>query len=394
MGVYEILWFEMQGDPLDVAEELMIEFAHRTGLTSNLRPRRYLWTDAFAVCNFLGLYRLRGDERFKQLALRLVDQVHYVLGRHRDDDPRSGWISGLDDEEGWKHPTIGGLRIGKRLPERKPDEPFDEALEWERDGQYYHYLTRWMHALNRVSEVTGETIYNLWAIELAKTAHSSFVYETPDGQKRIYWKMSIDLSRPLVKSMGQHDPLEGFIVYNELQATAPKSPDWPSLEKEIEDLAEICEGMDWETSDPLGIGSLLWNAYTLARLIRDGHLDRMDLLLDILDSSLLSLELYLANEPTRLPTSMRLPFRELGLSIGLKAMMKLRDQIIDSPRLSDNKELRSLVKSLTHYTWLIHEIESFWLKPVNQESYSWREHQDINTVMLATSLVPDGFLGT
>jgi len=74
--------------------------------------------------------------------------------------------------------------------------------------------------------------------------------------------------------------------------------------------------------------------------------------------------------------------------------MKLRDQIIDSPRLSDNKELRSLVKSLTHYTWLIHEIESFWLKPVNQESYSWREHQDINTVMLATSLVPDGFLGT
>ena len=388
------MWFEMQGDPLDVAEKLMVDFAYRTGLTSSLRPRRYLWTDAFAVCNFLGLYRLRGDERFKRLALRLVDQVHYVLGRHRDDDPRSGWISGLDDEEGWRHPTIGGLRIGKRLPERKPNEPFDEVLEWERDGQYYHYLTRWMHALNRVSEVTGETTYNLWAIELAKTAHSSFVYETPDGQKRIYWKMSIDLSRPLVKSMGQHDPLEGFIVYNELQATAPKSPDWPSLEKEIEDLAEICESMDWETSDPLGIGSLLWNAYTLARLIRDGHLDRIDLLLNILDSSLLSLELYLASEPTRLSASMRLPFRELGLSIGLKAVMRLRDQIIDSPRLSGNKELRSLIKSLTHYTWLIHEIESFWLKPVNQESYSWREHLDINTVMLATSLVPDGFLGT
>jgi len=384
----------MRGDPLDVAEGLMIEFAYRTGLTSGLGPRRYLWTDAFAVCNFLGLYRLRGDERFRRLALRLVDQVHYVLGRHRDDDPRDGWISGLSDEEGRRHPTVGGLRIGKRLPERKPDEPLDEVLEWERDGQYYHYLTKWMHALNRVSEVTGEATYNLWAMELAKTAHSSFVYETPDGRKRMYWKMSIDLSRPLVESMGQHDPLEGFIVYNELQAAAPKDPDWPSLEDEIEELAEICEGMDWETSDPLGIGVLLWNAYALARLIGSGHLDRVDLLLDVLNSSLLSLELYLAGGPTRLPASARLPFRELGLSIGLRAATRLRGLVVDNPRLSGNGEIRSLIKSLTCYTWLIHEIEGFWLRPVNRESYSWKEHQDINMVMLATSLAPDGFLGT
>jgi hypothetical protein len=26
--------------------------------------------------------------------------VHAILGRHRDDDPRIGWISGLDEEEG------------------------------------------------------------------------------------------------------------------------------------------------------------------------------------------------------------------------------------------------------------------------------------------------------
>jgi hypothetical protein len=51
----------------------------------------------------------------RELAVRLVDQVHHVLGRHRDDDPRSGWISGLSEKEGELHPNIGGLRIGKEL---------------------------------------------------------------------------------------------------------------------------------------------------------------------------------------------------------------------------------------------------------------------------------------
>jgi len=35
----------------------MTEFARLTGLSpASSAPRRYLWTDAFAVCNFLGLY--------------------------------------------------------------------------------------------------------------------------------------------------------------------------------------------------------------------------------------------------------------------------------------------------------------------------------------------------
>jgi len=31
---------------------------------------------------------------------------------------------------------------GKALNERGADEPVDEHLEWNRDGQYFHYLTR------------------------------------------------------------------------------------------------------------------------------------------------------------------------------------------------------------------------------------------------------------
>jgi len=129
-------------EAIEKATLLMRQFAERTGLTSDRPTRRYLWTDAFAVCNFLGLARLTGERSYADLALRLVDQVHHVLGRYRADDTRAGWISGLGEREGEAHPTRGGLRIGKALPERGPGEPFDQGLEWDRDGQYFHYLTK------------------------------------------------------------------------------------------------------------------------------------------------------------------------------------------------------------------------------------------------------------
>src|SRR5437016_4615366 len=96
------------------AIRLMEEFSQRTG--------RYLWTDSFAVCNFLGLARATGEERYTALALRLVEQVHRTLGKHRGDDSRSGWL----DDASESHPTRGGLRIGKKLPERRPGQPFDD----------------------------------------------------------------------------------------------------------------------------------------------------------------------------------------------------------------------------------------------------------------------------
>ncbi|MBF8293014.1 MAG: hypothetical protein HW392_1841, partial [Steroidobacteraceae bacterium] len=179
----------------------MDEFAVTTGLTGPAPPRRYLWTDAFAVCNFLGLHRESGNGHDLDLALRLVDQVHHVLGRHRQDDSRQGWISGLAEEEGERHPTRGGLRIGKELPERRADQPFDPRAEWDRDGQYFHYLTQWMHALHRVAVEMGRPVFHQWAVELAQTAHARFTRpDSPGGQQRMVWKMSVDLDRVLVPS--------------------------------------------------------------------------------------------------------------------------------------------------------------------------------------------------
>src|SRR4051794_22466013 len=113
----------------DLAARLMRAYAKRTGLTTAVPERRYLWTDAFAICNMGALWQKLADERYLVLARQLVDRVHHTLGRHRSDSQLHGWLSGLDEAQGELHPTRGGLRIGKPLPERPAGEAFDESLE-------------------------------------------------------------------------------------------------------------------------------------------------------------------------------------------------------------------------------------------------------------------------
>jgi hypothetical protein len=387
-----------QNSSLTTVNDLMTEFAIETGFSPERKsPRRYLWTDAFAVCNFLELYSKTGDENSLHFALSLVDQVHAILGRHRENDRGEGWISGLNEQEGKMHPTIGGLRIGKKMNERSPSDPFDERLEWDRDGQYYHYLTKWMHALNRVSRVTGDKSYNVWAVELAKTAHARFTYvPSSGGPKRMYWKMSIDLSHPLVQSMGQHDPLDGFVVYNQLQMLLREDSDKPKpldLSEEISDMAEICRGMSLVTDDPLGIGSLLYDAYKVAQMIAKGYFEQTELLETMLGSALLGMEPFERMNPLKLPIDYRLAFRELGLSIGMHAVVKLEKLVKENQdHFNEKRTLHKYIKLLMHFTRLIEIIESFWLEDSSRKSKSWIDHIDINMVMLATSLAPDGYL--
>jgi hypothetical protein len=383
---------------IDAVAELMMDFAGLTGLTAGgTTPRRYLWTDAFALCNCLELFRQTQDKTWRELALRLIDEVHHVLGRQRGDNQRTGWISGLGEEEGELHPTAGGLRIGKPMNERNPGESADERLEWDRDGQYYHYLTKWMHALNRASRVTGDPTYTGWAMELAQTAHARFTYVPyPGGRKLMYWKMSIDLSRPLVPSMGQHDPLDGLITYSELQATATVDfgqSALPGLGTEIAEMAAICRGRSWATADPLGIGGLLSDAWRMAQLGARGGFASVELLDGVLDAALEGVESFAESNQLTLPAAYRLAFRELGLAIGLKGAMKLRERLVANPEaFGRNSPLRRRLEDLTEYLPLGETIERFWLDGANREAESWREHREINMVMLATSLAPDGFL--
>lgn len=389
-----------RNETLALAQEIMLDFARLTGLEpASDHPKRYLWTDAFTVCNYLELFRQTKDKKYLDLALRLVDQVHHTLGRHRDDDPRHGWISGLNEQEGERHPTAGGLRIGKKLNERKAGEPCNDRLEWDQDGQYYHYLTKWMHALNLVGKATGDPDYIRWAIEMAKAAHARFTYASPyGGRKRMYWKMSIDLSRPLVPSMGQHDPLDGFVTYSELQATSTgnfKDSQLPDLRREIADMAEICRdmGKNMATDDPLGIGGLLFDASRTLQLMVQAGFKYEGLLENVVGAALIGMEAFSRGGSLEYPAEYRLAFRELGLAIGLFAVENLQKGIEENPGLFRRESsLMRRVDVLMGYVPLGEAIRQFWMDGKNRETATWTEHREINMVMLVTSIAPGEFL--
>lgn len=146
---------------------------------------RYLWTDSFGVVNFISLANATGKIHYLDQADALIKNVHNTLGRHRPDSipslstspggvstsktvtshhpPR---LSGATED----HPTRGGLRIGKEHKESHPDG----------DGQYYHYITKWAFALNRMSLARNDPKYNDWAVELLEAVHPHFVHR-PGG---------------------------------------------------------------------------------------------------------------------------------------------------------------------------------------------------------------------
>ena len=97
----------------------------------------------------------------------------------------------------------------------------------------------------------------------------------------MYWKMSIDLTYPLVSSMGQHDPL--------------------------------------------GVGGLLFDASRIAQLMIKGNLLHAgpDLLDTVVQSALLGMKSFAKGGELEYPADYRLAFRELGLSIGLSAVSNL-----------------------------------------------------------------------
>ena len=106
---------------------------------------------------------------FLVLAAILVESVHDILGRTRDLSAR---LPGASKQS----PLSGGLRIGK-----------NEASGADGDGQYHHYLTMWMFALNRLSVATGDPAYNDHAVALAKAVHPAFVYQRDTAHPRVVW---------------------------------------------------------------------------------------------------------------------------------------------------------------------------------------------------------------
>jgi hypothetical protein len=209
------------------------------------------------------------------------------------------------------------------------------------------------------------------------------------------WKMSIDLSHPLVPHMGQHDPLDGLIAYTQIEATGAADPEGPgNLREEISIMREMCRGRAWLTDDPLGLGNLLSDAFSVAQLMAKGYFSSDGLLLTLLDIAHEGLEAFVAQGSLEEPVDYRLPFRELGLSIGLKGVSGLA-ALVEGNRIvfEGVKGIAAAIERLSKRSIaLATGIERFWLNPEHQQAETWIEHRDINMVMLATSLSPDGYL--
>jgi hypothetical protein len=273
----------------------------------NWRPKpyadnksRYLWTDAFGVCNYITLFYQHGglsggdaSRRFIEQADALIDDVHNTLGKTRDGKKRLG--SSTDAS-----PLLGGLRIGKEDEEGLPDG----------DGQYFHYLTKWMYALNRMSLAKNNPKYNNLAIQLAKSVHSKFVHERL-GEPQMYWKMSIDLSRPLVPSEGNLDPYDGYVMYRLLQQTAKEEV----LAREIGQLNHMVHKRykNYRSTDLLDLGESLW----LTQFFPD------EAWAVVLTDRAIFMLLQLLKYRKELTSDRRLLFRECGTIMGLESHMTL-----------------------------------------------------------------------
>jgi len=357
---------------LKEAKALMDSFLARTGVDSPKGdPReRYLWTDAFAVQGCFALSNLLNDEGYKQKALNLIELVHATLGKHREDDERTGRISGLSEKDGKEHPTAGGLRIGKELPE---DDP---TSDWDRDGQYFHYLTRWFSALMAAYEETSDQKYAQWAAELMK-ASEAFI-DRKGEDIRMYWKMNIDLSEPMVMSMGRHDPMEGLINTLSTINTLPEM-EMP-LKPLLEDFELLSADMNWFTDDSLGLGGLLLNTSRALRLQNDGVTLPKSVRPHFLFETAVTGLRYFTERKYRpdAEASSRLAFRECGMTLGLNTLRGMQEELEESGL--DTADLRPYMK-------LTEEIENFWKKPQNREGGTWKDHQNINAVTLACSLL-------
>ena len=207
--------------------------------------------------------------------------------------------------------------------------------------------------------------------------------------------MSIDLTYFLVPSMGQHDPLDGFVTYSELQATAEDLGESPpfDLKPEIADMARICRGIHLTTDDPLGIGGLLFDASRIAQLMIKGRSENQGLLESIAYSALIGIGSFAKSGLMESPAEYRLAFREFGLSIGLSAVENLQKNIEENPGVFRRESLLDrLSEDLMGYLPLRNTIEHFWMDNKNRQAGTWIEHHEINMAMLATSLAPDEFL--
>jgi len=248
VGLLERVMKQVYGDFDDPASDFPRPMSSLEAGPSPSGQRRYLWTDAFAVLNFVTLsHRAESDDRkvaFLKAADLLVEATVKCLGA-----PRSEEFPMLSNGKG----GFKGMRIGKEKARAMSDDGMDF------DGMYWHYLDKWIFALARLAQAKGELALD--AVQLVKDVHPHFL--SKDG-KGLYWKMNVDLSviEGLEYTGPNGDALSGWIVYNIVNQVNPV------LDEEISQLRKVVEkyaqGGFRVSSDPLGFGLTYWELQWLS----------------------------------------------------------------------------------------------------------------------------------
>lgn len=327
------------------------------------KQRRYLWSDAFGVCSLLSLHHATKQRKFLLQAEALARDVHADLGFRRGSRKKR-----LSAQASAAAPLLGGLRIGK-----------PQAHE---DGQYFHYLTKWMFALLRLSAAGGDARYLAWAVQLAAVAHRRFVLRDADGEPvRMVWKRSTDLERVMVSGEGTLDPFDGLVTFRLLQRASAEASGpgcRPVLEREIADMQRLVDRRAAAltmSDDALDLGQALWLAAWFpgekwARQLASVALAGLEKLAPRIFPST---ELAVGDEHH---TGFRLLFREMGAALGLQVAV-----IMDA---GDGKAALPTVAQ---------ERRELWAARVQRLLALWQHRlfdrdQDISPLMYAAALLP------
>lgn len=233
---------------------------------------RYLWTDAYGVILLVSLFDKLNKKSYLNQAEGVVASVDQVLGRSR------------------------GIRIGEA-----PD----------RDGQYFHYLTMWLHAL----EVLGRYIpeYRREGVDLVRQIHEPFLVR---GQG-VIWKMQEDLSAPYPGfGFGALDAFGGYVAYNML--------DRGLLVSEISDMRALIDesAAHLEITQDLGLGMMLWMCHFFPE--ERWAMQQRQRSLNMLDRMWIA-NGYYCREPLLAQT--KFAFTNYGISIGLQAVAERSDHV-------------------------------------------------------------------
>jgi hypothetical protein len=327
--------------PVDSPEFPLPMPADEAGLCAGGKQRRYLWTDAFGVLAYLSLAEQTSEtQKYNQAANKLIDEVHECLGK-----PRSNKKADQMTPDTTLSPTgYVGLRIGKT----ESRQVTDYGMRY--DGQYWHYVDKWLLALARAGRIED-------GVRIAKSVFPHFFDAGSKGDGwdgGIRWKLSVDATPPpsLQRAHASDDTLVALIVFRMLENNRPSSSP-TNLKDEIDMLERSLQYYRPRvTDDPLG-----WGLEAMYDQFLEGH-PRRSALASLQDSALHT-------------SHLSLPFRLYGAMIGAR----IAGESVAAPSKVD----RLIQLSLQH--------------EAQAQARGYEEHSSINRVMLAMSLLCPGALG-